>query len=155
MEHVKERTLVATRRSHSTEETISYAGEFAKSLHAGDIVVLVGTIGAGKTYFAKGLASGLGVPEISEVNSPTFDLVHTFQGRLPVFHIDLYRLDHLSNEDLDWLDEYLQGHGVCIVEWGEKLEPYLRDDYLRIELSFLEAENDREISIYKVTERKE
>jgi tRNA threonylcarbamoyladenosine biosynthesis protein TsaE len=101
------------------EETAALGRELGGRLQAGDVVLLGGELGAGKTVFARGLAEGLGVPP-SEVSSPTFALIHEYRGRLRVFHVDLYRLNAAQEiEDLG-LDE-LAASGVVIVEWAEKL----------------------------------
>lgn len=138
-------TILET-RSYSTEETISAAENLGRFLKDGDIVLLVGDIGAGKTQFAKGLAKGLGVIDINEVNSPTYDLVHTFEARLDMHHIDLYRLETVSWDDRLWIEEYFEIGGICVIEWGERLLP-LSTGYYLVTLFHCEAEEDRDIKI--------
>ncbi|MDF1740207.1 MAG: tRNA (adenosine(37)-N6)-threonylcarbamoyltransferase complex ATPase subunit type 1 TsaE [Verrucomicrobiales bacterium] len=109
----------------ATEEEMIAAGRaFSESLEAGDVVALVGDLGAGKTHFSKGVVSGLGAK--GEVTSPTFSLVHEYPGgRLPVFHFDFYRID--SPEELiriGW-DEYLDEDGIILVEWADKFPELL------------------------------
>jgi tRNA threonylcarbamoyladenosine biosynthesis protein TsaE len=109
-----------TRISHSEDETIAIARELAATLHAGDIVLLSGTLGAGKTAFVRGLAAGLGVdPE--EVSSPTFTIVHEYRGRrLSLYHADLYRLERAATEDIG-LEEMGVKDGVLAIEWPDRL----------------------------------
>ena len=107
-------------RTRSPEETFRTARALARELRGDEVVLLFGEMGAGKTVFAKGLASGLGLGNADEVCSPSYTLLNIYQARVPVFHFDLYRLSGESEIlDLGW-EDYL-GRGVVIVEWGEKL----------------------------------
>ena len=105
----------------SEDETAEVAASLATSLPAGSFVLLFGDLGAGKTAFVRGMASGLGIdPE--EVSSPTFTLVQEYRGgRLTLYHVDLYRLGTAEADDLG-LDELAQADGVVAIEWAEKLE---------------------------------
>jgi tRNA threonylcarbamoyladenosine biosynthesis protein TsaE len=106
--------------TRSEEETIRAGRELASAFKGKEVVLLSGELGAGKTVFAKGLAAGLGVEDASRVCSPSYTLVNIYKGRVPVFHIDLYRLEKDSEiQDLGW-DDYL-GEGVVIIEWAERL----------------------------------
>ena len=106
--------------TRSEEETFEFAKRLAGTFRGTEIVLLEGELGAGKTVFAKGLAAGLGVADTNRVCSPSYTLVNVYQGRSPVFHIDLYRLDKGREvEDLGWED--FVGEGVVIVEWAEKI----------------------------------
>jgi len=107
--------------SNSIDETRAIARGLAESLKPGAVLALHGDLGAGKTCFVQGLADGLGITEI--VNSPTFTIVKEYDGDLPLYHIDLYRISD-EHEALDLgLDEYLFGDGVAAVEWAERVEP--------------------------------
>ena len=110
------RSLTLT--THSAAETQALAGQLAQDVQAGDVLWLSGVLGAGKTTFTQGLGRGLqvGVP----ISSPTFVLVREYQGRLPLFHIDLYRLDEQRDILNLGLRDYLDGDGVCVVEWSER-----------------------------------
>jgi tRNA threonylcarbamoyladenosine biosynthesis protein TsaE len=105
----------------SEEETRQVASTLARELSAGAVVLLSGDLGAGKTAFVRGLAEGLGI-DPAEVTSPTFTLVHEYAGgRLPLVHVDLYRLDRADLDEIG-LDSDLANRGVLAVEWAERLE---------------------------------
>jgi tRNA threonylcarbamoyladenosine biosynthesis protein TsaE len=108
------------RLTRSENETADVARELAEVLKAGDVILLSGNLGAGKTAFVRGLASGLGIdPE--DVSSPTFTLVHEYRGgRLTLYHADLYRLERIATEDLG-LDEMGVSDGVLAIEWPDRL----------------------------------
>jgi tRNA threonylcarbamoyladenosine biosynthesis protein TsaE len=110
----------ATHITGSEEETHTLASDLARDLRAGDVILLSGTLGAGKTAFVRGLAAGLGIdPE--EVSSPTFTLVHEYRGgRLTLYHADLYRLEKAAAEDIG-LEEMGVADGVLAIEWPDRL----------------------------------
>lgn len=101
------------------EETIRFGESMADGLRSGDVIALTGGLGAGKTHLVKGLTRGMGSP--ADVSSPTFSLVHEYVGgSLPVFHFDLYRLDDACElRGIGW-EDYVDGDGVCLVEWADK-----------------------------------
>ena len=104
----------------SEEETAAVATKVAAGLRGGDVLLLSGNLGAGKTAFVRGLAHGLGI-DTGEVSSPTFTLVHEYRGgRLTLYHVDLYRLDRAATDDLG-LDELGVGTGVLAIEWPDRL----------------------------------
>jgi tRNA threonylcarbamoyladenosine biosynthesis protein TsaE len=107
--------------TRSEQETFLLAKELAQSFKGQEVVLLRGELGSGKTIFAKGIAAGLGVKDVHQVCSPSFTLVNIYQGKYPIFHIDLYRLAKDSEIlDLGW-EDYL-GQGVIIFEWAEKIK---------------------------------
>ena len=109
-----------TQQSDSEEQTRQIASAFAPSLTAGDVLLLEGDLGAGKTAFVRGLAEGLGI-KADEVTSPTFTLVHEYHGgRLPLIHVDLYRLDRADLDEIG-LDSDLAARGIIAIEWPERL----------------------------------
>jgi tRNA threonylcarbamoyladenosine biosynthesis protein TsaE len=111
---------VETYTSRSELQTRAIAAALAPRLGAGDVLLLQGDLGSGKTAFVRGLASGLGV-DPGEVTSPTFTLVHEYRGgRLPIVHVDLYRLTGIDLDEIG-LDEVLAGSGVVAIEWAERL----------------------------------
>ena len=106
--------------SHSEEQTQAIAREFAATLQPGDVLLLSGNLGAGKTAFVRGLAAGLGI-DPDDVSSPTFTLVHEYRGgRLTLYHADLYRLERTAGEDIG-LDELGVRDGVLAIEWPDRL----------------------------------
>jgi tRNA threonylcarbamoyladenosine biosynthesis protein TsaE len=129
--------------SASENETLELAKRLAESFQGQEVVFLTGELGAGKTVFAKGVASGLGLEDVNQVCSPSFTLVNIYQAKYPIYHIDLYRLRKNSEiEDLGW-EDYLD-RGVIIVEWAEKLKMEL--DAIRISIEVLNDET-RKITI--------
>lgn len=138
-----------TATTTSVDGTRDLGAALADLARPGDVVVLAGDLGAGKTAFAQGFGRGLGVTE--RITSPTFTLVHVYPGgRLPVHHLDVYRLDQLS-EALDLgLAEMLDGGGVMLIEWGDAITPVLPRDYLEVRLTFGAGDDDRVISIRPV-----
>lgn len=128
----------------SAEDTRELGAALSTVARAGDVVLLSGDLGAGKTTLVQGFARGLGVTE--PVVSPTFILVRTYHGRLTLVHADAYRMDNLREvTDLD-LPELLDDGGVALVEWGDVIAPVLPADYLEIRLEFGEGDDDRHIS---------
>ena len=114
------RTELVTIATHSETETAAAGREFASRVQPGDVVLLTGDLGAGKTAFVRGLAEGLGI-DAGEVTSPTFTLIQEYTGgRLPLYHVDLYRLKPIEVDDLG-LDELTSGHGVTAIEWPDRL----------------------------------
>lgn len=123
--------------SHSPEETQRLGTRIGKLASPGDIFLLVGGLGTGKTCLTQGIAWGLGIKEYAV--SPSFVLVRELYGRLPLYHIDLYRLDHIEEIAELGLDDYLYGKGVCVVEWAEKGLSVLPLEHLLIEISYLSS----------------
>ena len=115
----------------SREETIKLGEKFAKNLKSGSVVVLNGEMGAGKTVFVKGIAKGLDISQM--IKSPTYTIVREYEGRVPLYHLDVYRIG--DDPDSIDLDDFLYGEGVTIIEWGELLDESLLGDYLLISIS--------------------
>jgi tRNA threonylcarbamoyladenosine biosynthesis protein TsaE len=130
--------------THSPEATRALAARLGAWLEAGDVVALNGELGSGKTEFVHGLAQGLEVPP-QVVASPSFTLVHEYPGRLPLVHLDLYRLEDLPPSMLPDLEEYLAGPQVVAVEWARRLAPLLPGDYLEVGLEIV-GESDRRLT---------
>jgi tRNA threonylcarbamoyladenosine biosynthesis protein TsaE len=123
--------------TNGADETRAVAAALGCRLRAGDVVSLTGDLGAGKTTFTQGLASGLGIPDDVVVNSPTFTiLAEHLEGREPLYHFDVYRLTGVSDlYDLAF-DEYLDGSGVVVVEWADRIAEALPSDTLYVHLEF-------------------
>jgi tRNA threonylcarbamoyladenosine biosynthesis protein TsaE len=109
--------------SHSPEETLQLGKSLGSSLISGDIILLFGDLGAGKTHLTQGICYGVGLNEGSYIRSPTFTLINEYQGKLPIYHIDLYRIDNLEEIYSLGLEEILFNQGITIIEWAEKLRP--------------------------------
>lgn len=126
--------------SHNREQTLAWAEDYAKTLHAGDTVLLCGEMGAGKTLVAKGIAKGLGISE--EVTSPTYAYINAYENRL--FHFDCYRVQ--SEEQALGLGfaDYFEAGGVCLVEWSENIAGLLPQTVKRVEI-IKRGETEREI----------
>ena len=126
--------------SKSSEQTLEFAKEYAKTLRAGDVVVLDGEMGAGKTLFSKGVALGLGIEE--EVTSPTYAYMNDYDGRL--FHYDCYRIESVEQAEQLGLADYFDMGGICLVEWAQNIAPLLPRVVKRVVISNIN-ENEREI----------
>ena len=126
--------------SNSPASTLSFGKRMGERLQAGSIVALIGELGCGKTLFTRGICAGLGVPE-KYVSSPTFAFVNEYLGKLPVFHIDLYRLNTIAEGfELGMLDYLAKADsGVIIMEWAERILPLLPRNYLQVQFQVLSA----------------
>ena len=116
--------------SNSSEETYAFAMEYAKTLKAGDVLLLDGDMGAGKTVFAKGIAKGLGIEE--EVTSPTYAYMNDYEGRL--FHYDCYRIESVEQAESLGLADYFYMGGICLVEWAQNVAPLLPKTVKRVRI---------------------
>ncbi len=114
------------RETISPEMTEELAQELARKLEPGDVIGLDGDLGAGKTVFVKGLARGLGIA--ANIKSPTFNLVRSYEGRLPLFHFDIYRIDDTAELLEIGFSEYFEKGGAVVVEWAEKAEELMPDN---------------------------
>jgi len=121
--------------SHSPEETQKIGADIGELALPGDIYLLVGRLGTGKTCLTQGIAHGLNIREYAL--SPSFVIVRELYGRLPLYHIDLFRLDHIEEIEELGLDDYLYGRGVCVVEWAEKGLRLLPTEHLLIQIDFV------------------
>lgn len=136
-------------KTTSPEQTVEIGESLARLLKPGDTLTLAGDLGAGKTTFTKGLAKGLGVRDM--VSSPTFTIIKEYQGRLPLYHMDVYRMDG-DDEDLGF-DEYFASDGVTVVEWADNIASYLPNDRLEIEILREENESERTIQLTPIGNR--
>ena len=121
--------------SQSPEQTQKLGARIGELALPGDIFLLVGKLGTGKTCLTQGIARGLDIREY--VMSPSFVIIRELDGRLPLYHIDLYRLDHIEEIEELGLDDYLYGNGVCVVEWAEKGLTALPEEHLLIQIDYL------------------
>jgi len=140
--------------SRSSRQTINLGRKLGKLAQGGEIIGLIGELGAGKTCFVRGVADGADVGKEAWVRSPTFTLINEYQGRLPVYHIDLYRVgDRGELEGLN-LREYLYSDGISLIEWFEYLPAQEVDEYLEVKIAHAGA-NQREILLVAHGERYE
>ena len=126
--------------SESREATMAFAAEYAKTLSAGDVVLLDGDMGAGKTVFAKGVAKGMGI--FDEVTSPTYAYMNDYDGRL--FHYDCYRIESAEQAERMGLADYFDMGGICVIEWAQNIAPLLPENCKRVTIKKLGG-NAREI----------
>jgi tRNA threonylcarbamoyladenosine biosynthesis protein TsaE len=144
---------VATRivETSDSRQTEALGAELAAALKPGDIVLVRGELGAGKTTFVRGAAKALGVGDV--VTSPTFSIAHRYRGSdVNVSHVDLYRLAGLAQEEPDLLDDYLAPDSIAFVEWPEETVPELRDACLMVTLTH-EGGDRRRIEVQELRER--
>jgi tRNA threonylcarbamoyladenosine biosynthesis protein TsaE len=138
-------------RTTSAASTQELAHAIAQLVQPGDLLVLAGELGAGKTCFAQGFALGLGITE--RVQSPTFTLVRLYQGRLPMAHADVYRLEHLSEVNDLGIQELLDGDGVMLIEWGDAIVSMLGSDHLDVQITYGTDESTREFVLTPIGQR--
>ncbi|MEJ8778873.1 tRNA (adenosine(37)-N6)-threonylcarbamoyltransferase complex ATPase subunit type 1 TsaE [Pseudogracilibacillus sp. ICA-222130] len=136
--------------TNNEKETKQLAFALGKLLRRGDVLTLEGDLGAGKTTFTKGIAKGLGIKR--NVTSPTFTILKQYEGTMPLYHIDAYRLEH-SEEDIGF-DEFIYGDGVTIIEWPMFIDEYLPENVMNITIQFVE-ETKRTIMLELDTEERE
>lgn len=118
----------------SVDETMALGERLAARLGAGDVVALYGDLGAGKTHLVKGIARALDVPP-ETVSSPTFTIVHEYDGVVPIYHMDAYRIEHPDELYELGYEEYFYGEGLCLVEWPARVEALLPDGAIRLRLT--------------------
>ena len=129
--------------SHSQEKTKQIGTAIGELAQASDLILLVGNLGSGKTCLTQGIGWGIGFEGYA--SSPSFVLVREYQGRIPLYHIDLYRLDSIEEIAELGIDDYLYGNGLCVIEWADKALDYFPSEYLCIEFDLL-GKNERKLS---------
>ena len=132
--------------TYSPKETMLLGQRLARRLSRGDIIALYGDLGSGKTTFTKGVGKGLGVKNSRKINSPSFVLIKEYEARIPMYHLDLYRLDNLREIEDIAVEEYIYGDGVAIIEWAEKMEKILPKKHISVRF-IIKGEQKREIKI--------
>ena len=137
--------------SLSEEETCALGEAFAKGLKGGELILLEGELGLGKTVFARGIASGLELPP-EDVSSPSFTLIQEYLGRLTLYHIDAYRLEDARQLEALGFDELCEAGGVIVVEWADRVWPLVADyDPVTIHLEYAPAERERNIRMDNIS----
>ena len=129
--------------SKSEKQTFDYAKQLAETLVLPVHVLLYGDLGAGKTTFTKGLAEGLGVSDITEVSSPTFTISNQYIGRVPIYHVDLYRIEGGEIAELGLEDIFDEPYAAVVVEWAERLDNFDPGGATRIHLTYVDASTRR------------
>ena len=124
--------------SDSPDQTYTWGRALGMLLNRGDVVALVGELGAGKTTLTQGIIRGLGVAEDYYIGSPTFTLINEYEGRVPVYHLDFYRIESPSEVVHLGLEEYLDGDGVAIIEWADKIEALLPEEHMMVQLAYVD-----------------
>ncbi len=132
----------------SADDTRELGAALAQLARPEDLILLSGDLGAGKTTFAQGFGRGLGVQE--PVVSPTFTLIRSYEGRLPLLHCDMYRLDHLQEVIDLGLPELLDEGAVALVEWGDVVAPSLPPDHLDVRIEFGDGDDERRFALRAV-----
>lgn len=136
--------FVAT--TSSEQETIGLGRRLGGLLGPGDVVALMGSLGSGKTTLVKGLAEGLGIRDVREVRSASFLLIAEYKARMPIYHFDAYRLEGAGEMFELGCDEIFWGDGVSVVEWADRVEECLPDNYLKISM-YIEGPNTRRLEV--------
>ena len=138
--------------SGSPDETYDFGRHLGELAQPGDVVLMTGDLGSGKTCLTQGIAKGLGIKE--HALSPTFVIMREMHGRLPLYHVDLYRLDRLEETADLGLDDYFYGDGLSVVEWAEKAMGLMPPERLLIEIAYI-SDNERKLTLRPTGKRYE
>lgn len=137
--------MILRARTAGVDATLALGEALSRLAEPGDVVLLAGELGAGKTAFAQGFGAGLGVTE--PITSPTFTLARHYEGRLALHHLDVYRLDRISELADIGIAELLDSGGVILVEWGDAIAPAMPADYLEVRFTYGEGDDDRDLEL--------
>ena len=133
--------------SSCREDTLQIAYQMARNAQPGQVYALIGDLGVGKTVFTKGFAEGLGIEE--PVSSPTFTILQIYEeGRLPLYHFDVYRIEEPEEMEEIGFDEYIDGDGVCLIEWAGRIEELLPEDVIVV---FIEKDLEKGLDYRRIT----
>lgn len=134
-------------RTHSEKETFELGKRIANAVNPGMVILFYGDLGAGKTVMTKGIAAGLGIAEM--ITSPTFTIMQEYEGgRMPLYHLDVYRIEDPDEMEEVGLNEYIYGNGLTVIEWAEQIEDILPEDAIKITIERnVENPEDRDIRI--------
>ncbi len=122
-------------KTESPEETQALGEKLGRTLKRGDVIALIGDLGTGKTCLTQGIARGVGIASGEVVNSPSYILINEYNGIVPIYHIDLYRLENSEEVAELGLSEYVEGDGICIIEWAERMAEVLPDTCIKIHIT--------------------
>jgi tRNA threonylcarbamoyladenosine biosynthesis protein TsaE len=134
---------IAAMISKSVEETFAAARQLAESMPLPAHILLLGDLGAGKTTFTRGLAAGFGIETVDDVSSPTFTLINQYKGRIPIYHIDLYRVEDGQLDGLGLEDIFDDAKAAVIVEWAERLGAFETPGAIRVSLEYIDEGSRR------------
>ena len=126
-------------KTESPEETQALGEKLGKTLKQGDVIALIGDLGTGKTCLTQGIARGAGIASDEIVSSPSYILINEYNGTVPIYHIDLYRLENSEEIAELGLSEYVEGDGICIIEWAERMAEALPDSCIKIHITLADA----------------
>ena len=125
-------------KTESPEETQALGEKLGKTLKQGDVIALIGDLGTGKTCLTQGIARGVGIARDEIVNSPSYILINEYNATVPIYHIDLYRLEDSEEIAELGISEYMEGEGICIIEWAERMTDALPDTCIKIHITLVE-----------------
>ena len=125
--------------TENPEETQTLGEKLGKTLKRGDVIALVGDLGTGKTCLTQGIARGVGIASDEVVNSPSYILINEYNGEIPIYHIDLYRLEDSEEIAELGLSEYIESDGICIIEWAERMSDLLPDTCIKIYITLADT----------------
>ena len=125
--------------TESPDETQALGEKLGKTLKRGDVIALIGDLGTGKTCLTQGIARGVGIAPNEIVSSPSYILINEYNGAIPIYHIDLYRLENSEEIAELGLSEYVEGDGICIIEWAERMADTLPDTSIKIHITLGET----------------
>ncbi len=125
--------------TESPDETQALGEKLGKTLKQGDVIALIGDLGTGKTCLTQGIARGVGIAPNEIVSSPSYILINEYNGTIPIYHIDLYRLENSKEIAELGLSEYVEGDGICIIEWAERMADALPDTSIKIHITLGET----------------
>lgn len=133
--------------SYSEEGTLDFAKELGMLVSEGQVICLIGDLGVGKTVFSKGFATGMNIED--HITSPTFTIVHEYEGRLPLYHFDVYRINNEEEMEEIGYEEYFYGEGVCLIEWADRIPDIIPEyaKYITIEKDLEQGLDYRRITI--------
>jgi len=137
--------VIVRARTDGVDATRALAAAVAELAVPGDVILLSGELGAGKTAFVQGFGAALGVA--GPITSPTFTLAHQYEGTMTMHHLDVYRLERLAEMDDIGVPELVDGDGVVLIEWGDAVAPALPQDYLEVALTYGDGDDERDLSL--------
>ena len=126
-------------KTESPEDTQALGEKLGRTLNRGDVIALIGDLGTGKTCLTQGIARGVGIAPDEVVNSPSYILINEYNGAIPIYHIDLYRLEDSEEIAELGLREYIDGDGICIIEWAERMADTLPDTCIKIKITLADT----------------